>query len=119
MSGANSAAAARRRVKTVATSERAAVSQRFFRTAPGEYGAGDRFLGVTVPDLRMVAREFQSLPQREALRLLSSPWHEERLLALLMRSASSRSSSSSGSTNAATPRAARRSTACTWTTRNA
>jgi 3-methyladenine DNA glycosylase AlkD len=56
----------------------------FFRTAPGEYGAGDRFLGVTVPQLRAIAREYRDLPLKHLVTLLHSRWHEERLLALLI-----------------------------------
>ena len=74
----------RARLRAVATPERAAGAQRFFKTGKGEYGEGDRFLGVTVPDLRRIARECQELPLREVRRLLTSEWHEERLLALLI-----------------------------------
>jgi 3-methyladenine DNA glycosylase AlkD len=59
-------------------------SQRFFKTAPGEYAEGDRFLGVRVPTVRKVAREFRAAPLSAALALLRSPLHEERLLALLL-----------------------------------
>src|SRR5918993_3482478 len=74
----------RERVRAAATPERAAGAQRFFKAGPGEYGEGDKFLGVTVPDLRRLTREFQDLPLREARRLLTSEWHEERALALLI-----------------------------------
>ena len=63
---------------------RAAALQRFFKTAPGEYGEGDRFLGLTVPAVRAVAARYQSLPLRDVEALLQSPWHEERLLALVI-----------------------------------
>ena len=56
----------------------------YFKTAPGEYGAGDRFIGVRVPVLRRLAREFRALPPPAAAQLLQSPIHEERLLALLI-----------------------------------
>jgi 3-methyladenine DNA glycosylase AlkD len=59
-------------------------SQRFFKTAPGEYAEGDRFLGVRVPAVRKVAREFRAAPLSAAFALLRSPLHEERLLALLL-----------------------------------
>jgi 3-methyladenine DNA glycosylase AlkD len=59
-------------------------SQRFFRTGPGEYGEGDRFLGIRVPRLRELAREFRGAPERVVKALLESPFHEERLLALLI-----------------------------------
>ncbi len=63
---------------------RAAGAGRYFKTAPGEYGAGDRFLGVTVPAVRRLARTYSGMPMREVERLLRSPWHEARLLALLL-----------------------------------
>lgn len=62
----------------------AAFSRRFFKTGPGEYGAGDQFRGIRVPVLRKLAREYQSLPLAEVERLLHSAFHEDRLLALLM-----------------------------------
>jgi len=64
--------------------EKARVLQGFFKTGPGEYGEGDVFLGVVVPDIRRVAKEFQGAPLGEVMALLNSGIHEERLLALLM-----------------------------------
>lgn len=58
--------------------------QRFFKTAPGEYGAGDKFLGLRVPALRRLVREYRELSDRHALEMLASSWHEERLLALML-----------------------------------
>lgn len=78
------AAAAMRALRAVATPERAEGARRFFKTGPGEYGEGDQFLGVTVPDLRRVVREFRELGLGEVLELLRSPWHEARSLALLI-----------------------------------
>lgn len=63
---------------------RARVVQRYFKTGPGEYGAGDRFLGISVPVLRRLARAHQDLSLPEVTALLRSPWHEERVLALLI-----------------------------------
>jgi hypothetical protein len=63
---------------------RAAGVARFFKSGPGEYGEGDRFLGLTVPAVRRFVREYQSLPLEEVASLLESPWHEVRLLALLI-----------------------------------
>ena len=57
---------------------------RFFKTAPGQYGHGDRFLGIRVPALRQLARAHRSLSVDDALTLLSSKWHEERSLALFL-----------------------------------
>ena len=79
-----SASSARRDLKRSADPARAAAVARFFKTAPGQYGAGDRFLGITVPVLRKLACEYQSLSLRDVSSLLKSPWHEERLLALLI-----------------------------------
>lgn len=62
----------------------AAKSRRFFKTGKGEYGEGDKFLGIRVPVLRRLCREYRGAPLRTALELLKSPFHEARLLALLM-----------------------------------
>ncbi len=59
-------------------------SQRFFKTGKGEYGEGDRFLGIRVPVLRAYVREYQHLSLAETLELLRSGFHEERLFALLL-----------------------------------
>lgn len=65
--------------------EKAAFFPKFFKTGKGEYGEGDLFLGVTVPDQRSVAKEFYAkINLKELSQLLSSPYHEHRLTALLM-----------------------------------
>jgi hypothetical protein len=71
-------------LRRFATKERAALLQRFFKTGPGQYGEGDRYLGVMVPHIRQVVKEFPDIPLAEAQKLLRSPWHEERLCALLI-----------------------------------
>ncbi len=58
--------------------------QRFFKTGSGEYGEGDRFLGIRVPITRQFTREYQGPVIPAARLLLRSPYHEERLLALLL-----------------------------------
>ena len=68
----------------LASPERAEGAARFFKTGPGQYGEGDVFIGVTVPDTRTVVARFAALPQREVARLLASPVHEHRLAALLV-----------------------------------
>jgi 3-methyladenine DNA glycosylase AlkD len=74
----------RARLQKLGTKERAKVSRRFFKTGPGEYGEGDIFIGVTVPELRQLAAEYQAITLREVTQLLQSAIHEERLLALLI-----------------------------------
>ena len=68
-----------------AAPQRAAMLARFFKTGVGEYGEGDVFIGVYVPDVRRIAREFAArLSPAEVLPLLADPVHECRLLALLI-----------------------------------
>lgn len=64
--------------------ERARLVQKYFKTGPGEYGEGDIFLGITMPDARRLAKRFDQLPLPESLTLLRSPIHEARMLALLV-----------------------------------
>jgi 3-methyladenine DNA glycosylase AlkD len=64
--------------------EKAIILQRFFKTGAGEYAEGDIFLGITVPRLRALAKQYQGLAFKETLQLLKSRIHEERLLALLI-----------------------------------
>ncbi|MFH1134136.1 MAG: DNA alkylation repair protein [Nanoarchaeota archaeon] len=65
-------------------SERAKNLSRFFKTGKGEYGEGDVFIGVTVPQLRDVAKRNWSVPLRGMESLIVSPVHEHRLTALLI-----------------------------------
>ncbi len=74
----------RTRLRKLGSKERAKVSQRFFKTGPGEYGEGDIFLGIKVPDLRKLAREYRHIPLKEVRQLLKSPIHEERVFALIL-----------------------------------
>jgi len=78
------AAAARKALRAEADSIRAANVARFFKCGPGEYGEGDRFIGVSVPAIRRIARRFSDLLLPEVDCLLRSPIHEERLLALVI-----------------------------------
>lgn len=75
---------ARADLRLAADAKDAANLMRFFKTAPGQYGHGDRFLGIRVPVLRALARKHGSLPVHDALTLLQSKWHEERSLALFL-----------------------------------
>ncbi len=56
----------------------------YFKTGPGQYGEGDRFRGIRVPKLRKIARASRRLSAGDLLVLVTSPWHEDRLLALLV-----------------------------------
>ncbi|NKC16704.1 MAG: DNA alkylation repair protein [Gammaproteobacteria bacterium] len=59
-------------------------AQRFFKTAPGEYGEGDMFLGIRVPEIRKLLRRFRTIKLPALRPLLRSKYHEERLFAVLM-----------------------------------
>ena len=63
---------------------RAEHSERYFKTGPGEYGEGDRFLGIRVPEIRALVRKCGTVPPESIQALLMSPFHEERLFALLL-----------------------------------
>ena len=59
-------------------------SLRFFKTGKGEYGEGDKFLGIRVPILRKCIGEYPGLRLEDAQKLLTSPLHEARLFSLLI-----------------------------------
>lgn len=71
-------------LQSVGSPEKVAHLSRFFKTGPGQYGEGDRFLGVVVPQTRSIAKANKAMPLDELQRLLDSPWHEARLCALLV-----------------------------------
>jgi 3-methyladenine DNA glycosylase AlkD len=62
----------------------AAHSQRFFKTGSGQYGEGDQFLGVRIPVLRSLLPRYRQTTLAAMCEVLQSPWHEERLFALLL-----------------------------------
>jgi len=62
----------------------ASILQRFFKTGPGEYGAGDIFLGLKVPVQRQIVRRYVDLDRKSIQALLDSKIHEFRLVALLI-----------------------------------
>ena len=72
------------RLQALGSPEAAAFAARYFKTGPGQYGEGDVFLGLRVPVMRKVAREYRALGRAESLALLRSRIHEERLVALLI-----------------------------------
>ena len=69
-------------LKNLATEERAKISRKFFKTGQGEYGQGDIFIGITVPDTRKMAEKYKNLSIKEIKELLQSKIHEYRLTAL-------------------------------------
>lgn len=71
-------------MRAVASKERALVSMRFFKTGKGQYGEGDVFLGLTVPDTRNLLKKYRDISHEDVLQLLHSKIHEERMLALLI-----------------------------------
>ena len=74
----------RKDLKALSTVERAKGSAKYFKTGKGEYGEGDIFLGVTVPDTRKIAKKYRSLFPEDLYELARSKFHEERLCALLI-----------------------------------
>ena len=81
----------KKELKKYSSSERKKANERFFKTGKGEYGEGDIFVGVSVPDLRKIAKQFSaevfSKIQKNDFsileKLISSKIHEERLLAII------------------------------------
>lgn len=71
-------------LKRMVDCQRAKFLQGYFKTGKGEYGEGDIFLGITVPDSRKIAIRYKDLSFSEISKLLCSKFHEERLIALLI-----------------------------------
>jgi 3-methyladenine DNA glycosylase AlkD len=71
-------------LKSLGTPERAKTSLWYFKTDPGQYGEGDIFYGVSVPDQRKIAKKYSELPLPEITKLLKSKYHESRLTALFI-----------------------------------
>ena len=64
--------------------DKASFFPKFFRTGKGEYGEGDKFIGVTVPNQRKLAKKFRDIDFKELRKLIKSPIHEHRLVSLLI-----------------------------------
>lgn len=64
--------------------EKKMILPRFFKTGKGQYGEGDKFIGVTVPNIRAVAKEYNDIDFEIVKELMRSPWHEMRMCALLI-----------------------------------
>ncbi len=71
-------------MRALGSPEKASQAARFFKTGPGQYGEGDLFLGLTLPQQRKLAKEFPDLTLEEIKNLLDCPEHEFRLTALLI-----------------------------------
>jgi 3-methyladenine DNA glycosylase AlkD len=74
----------RSELRAVADPEKAKLLLRFFKTGPGEYGAGDRFLGIVMPKVRKIMKSHRQASNEDILSLLHSKYHEERMTALLI-----------------------------------
>lgn len=74
----------KRELENLSDPAKAEFLPRFFKTLPGGYAEGDIFIGVTVPNIRSVARKYRDLPMSQIRSLLHSPVHEHRLTALLI-----------------------------------
>lgn len=73
------------RLRHEGSDERKRILSRFFKTGTGEYGEGDKFLGVTVPTVREIIKDYKKTATLEDVEyLITSPYHEERLAALLL-----------------------------------
>ncbi|HKX24526.1 MAG TPA: DNA alkylation repair protein [Candidatus Saccharimonadales bacterium] len=75
---------AQQALRKVARPDRVESTARFFKAYPGGYSEGDKFLSCSVPATRLVAKEFYKLPLPELSKLISSEWHDDRLLALII-----------------------------------
>jgi 3-methyladenine DNA glycosylase AlkD len=75
---------AKKEIRQHADPQKAQFLTRFFKTGPGQYADGDKFLGIIVPQTRKIANECKNLPLAAALKLLQSNFHEERLMALFI-----------------------------------
>jgi 3-methyladenine DNA glycosylase AlkD len=73
-----------RELLSLANAEDALFLQKYFKTGPGKYGAGDLFRGIRMPALRKLSLAHQGISLEAAHQLLQSPHHEDRLLALLI-----------------------------------
>jgi len=74
----------RRVLRVHASPTKARTLKKFFKTGKGQYGEGDIFLGITIPQQRIIARQFSTLPLKDISVLLHSPVHEERMTAVLI-----------------------------------
>ena len=72
-------------IKSLANAERAKIGQSFFKTGPGQYGEGDIFLGLTMPQIRIIAKKyFEEISLAEVQELIKSKYHEFRMCGLVI-----------------------------------
>ncbi len=71
-------------LQKLANPQKAKILQRFFKTGKGEYGEGDKFLGLTVPEIKKIAKEYQDINLKDLQILLKNKIHEYRLCALII-----------------------------------
>ena len=71
-------------LKQKANPEKAKLLMRFFKTGKGEYGEGDIFLGIMVPESRKLAKKYSELSFADLSKLIKNQYHEARLVALLI-----------------------------------
>ena len=71
-------------LRSLGSKKKAEASAWFFKTGPGEYGEGDVFIGLTVPEQRRIAKKYRDLSLTDAVKLLRSKEHEFRLTALII-----------------------------------
>ena len=74
----------KRNLEEKSNPEKAKILQRFFKTGKGQYGEGDIFIGVTVPEIRKTANEYKNLKFAEIQKLLNSKIHEHRVAGLII-----------------------------------
>ena len=72
------------KLQALSDAEKREIFPKFFKAGKGEYGEGDRFLGVTVPNIRAIAKLHKDISIEEIRELIQSEWHEVRLCALII-----------------------------------
>lgn len=84
VSGPETANAVKKLLRALGDKDVARKSKRFFKSGSGDYGEGDKFIGIRVPIVRAQVKHFRTLTLVEVLKLLNSSYHEERLCAVFM-----------------------------------
>jgi 3-methyladenine DNA glycosylase AlkD len=74
----------RHHIRSLGDAERSVYCQRYFKTGPGEYAEGDRFIGLDAKTMHGLAKRYTDTPLDVVEQLLQSPFHEERSVALLI-----------------------------------